>query len=140
MVAPIVKEIAAMSAEVIEKLVDAYLANMQAMNAQGWLENFAEDGVICDPVGKPPSKVHEDYQKFFGMLSAIFDKLELSKDHIFVVAGSGAAVKWTMRAVGKNGRTATGEGIHVFEINGAGKIQKVTTYWDDAAFMAQLKG
>lgn len=129
-----------MSAEAIEKLVDAYFVNMAAMNPEGWVENFAEDGVICDPVGKPPSKVHEDFQKFFGMLSAIFDKLELSKDHIFVVAGSGAAVKWTMRAVGKNGRTATVEGISVFEINGAGKIQKVSSYWDDAALMAQLKG
>lgn len=65
--------------------------------------------------------------------------MELSKDDIFFVK-NGAAVKWTMQVVTKNGRHATSEGISVFEINDIGKIQKVSSYWDEAAMMMKLKG
>ncbi len=126
-----------MSTEIIEKLVAAYFSQMQAMNPEDRLENFAEDAVIIDPVGSPP-KAKEDFQKLFGLLSMVFEKLELSQDHIFI-AGNGAAVKWTMRVLGKNGRQVTTEGISVFEVNEAGKIQQVSSYWDEAAMMAQLK-
>lgn len=108
------------------------------MNAKGWLEIFSEDAVIYDPVGNPPSQVHKDSQKFFKMLSSFFEKMELSKNHVFIVR-NGAAVKWTMQVVAKNGRNATSEGISVFEINDAGKIQNVSSYWDEAAMMTKLR-
>ncbi len=128
-----------MTKETIETVVKSYFANMAAMNAQAWVENFTEDGVIYDPVGKPPSNVQSDYQKFFGLLSMIFAKLELTLDNIFIV-DNGAAVKWKMQGVGKNGNQGVAEGISVFEINENGKIKQVCSYWDDAAMMAQIKG
>ena len=127
-----------MSAEAIEKVVTAYFANMQEMNPEGWIENFAEDAVLYDPVGNPPNLARDTYQKFFGMLSSIFETLELSTDRIFV-GGNQAAAKWTMRVVAKNGKPGIAEGISVFEMNESGKIQKVSSYWDDRALMAQLK-
>ncbi|HBE16140.1 MAG TPA: ketosteroid isomerase [Cyanobacteria bacterium UBA11149] len=128
-----------MSKETIESILTAYFANMAAMNPEGWVDTFAEDAVICDPVGNPPSKAHEDFQKFFGMLTAFFEKLELSQDKIIIV-GNNAAVNWTMRVVAKNGRNAMTEGVSTFEINEAGKIQKVSSYWNEGEMMAQLKG
>ena len=53
---------------------------------------------------------------------------------------NGAAVKWTMQVITKNDRHATSEGISIFEINDVGKIQKVSSYWDEAAMMTKLKG
>ena len=44
-----------------------------------------------------------------------------------------------MQVVAKNGRHATAEGISVFEINDAGKLQTVSSYWDEAAMMMKLK-
>lgn len=73
------------------------------------------------------------------MMSNFFEKMKLSKDDIFFVK-NGAAVKWTMQVVTKNGCRATSEGISVFEINDLGKIQKVSSYWDEAAMMMKLKG
>ncbi len=73
------------------------------------------------------------------MLSNFFEKMELSKDNIFFVE-NGAAVKWTMQAIAKSGRHTTSEGISVFEINDMGKIQKVSSYWNEAAMMMKLKG
>ena len=72
-----------MSTEEIASLVAVYFDNMAAMNAMGWLEIFAEDAVIHDPVGDPPRFVHKDSQQFFKILSNFFKKMELSKDDIF---------------------------------------------------------
>lgn len=128
-----------MSTEEITALLTIYFDNMAAMNAEGWLEIFSEDAVIHDPVGDPPRLVYKDSQQFFKMMSNFFEKMELSKDDIFFVK-NGAAVKWTMQVVAKNGRHAASEGISVFEINDIGKIQKVSSYWDEVAMMTKLKG
>ena len=127
-----------MSVETIENLVKAYFANMEAMNPLGWQAIFAADATIQDPVGSPPSNPQEDAEKFFGLLSSLFDKLELSQDNLFI-AGNSAAVKWTMQVTGKNGRQASTEGISILEINDAGKIQNVSSYWSEASLMAKLK-
>lgn len=128
-----------MSTEEIAALLTTYFDNMAAMQAEGWLGIFAEDAVIHDPVGDPPRLVHKESQQFFKMLSNFLAKMELSQDNIFFVE-NGAAVKWTMQVVSKKGLQATSEGISVFEINDIGKIQKVSSYWDEAAMMMKLKG
>lgn len=127
-----------MSTAEIAALLTLYFDNMAAMNAEGWFGIFAEDAVIHDPVGDPPRLVHKDSQHFFKILSNFFQQIELSQDDIFFVK-QGAAVKWTMQVVAKNDRHATVEGISIFEINDAGKIGKVSSYWDEAALMAKLK-
>ncbi|MBD2104976.1 nuclear transport factor 2 family protein [Leptolyngbya sp. FACHB-261] len=127
-----------MSPETIQALVTAYFANFQAMNPDAWIESFTEDALIYDPVGKPPNKVHETARKFFGLLSMFFEKLQISQDQVFIVE-NGAAVKWTMQGWAKNGKRGTAEGISVFEIHETGKIQQVSSYWDDAAMMAQVR-
>ena len=126
-----------MSTEAIAKVIDSYFANMGAMNPDEAVKNFAEDALIYDPVGKPPSKV-EDYPKLCEILSMVFDKLEVTKDKVFI-AGNGAAVKWSMSATGKNGKVGTAEGISVFDLDDSGKIQQVCSYWDDEAMMAQIR-
>lgn len=70
------------------------------MNPTGWVENFAEDAVSYDPVGHPPTKVHEGFREFIEQLQAAFEKLEPTTEHIFV-AGNQAAVKWTMKVLAK---------------------------------------
>ena len=127
-----------MSPETIQAAVAAYFTNLQAMNLDTWVEIFTEDAVIYDPVGNPPIKARAHAQQFFGQLSRIFEKLQLSQDSIFVVS-NGAAVKWTMQAWGKNGKQGMIEGISVFEIHESGKIQQVCSYWDEAAMIAQMR-
>ena len=128
-----------MSQEIIEKLLKSYFDSMSAMDSDGWKEIFAQDALIYDPVGNPPKNVAEDIDKIFSLISGFFEKLELSQDNVFI-AGNSAAVKWTMNVLAKNKRNATTDGISIFEINDAGKIQKVSSYWDEAGMMAKLKG
>lgn len=127
-----------MSSQAIEAIVAAYFVNIAAMNPEGWIENFAEDAVSYDPVGEPPTKIHEGFRQFIGQLQAVFDKLEPTTEHIFI-AGNEAAVKWTMRGISKSGKSVTFEGITIFEINETNKIQTTRAYWNPTQMLAQLR-
>jgi steroid Delta-isomerase len=61
----------------------------------------------------------------------------LTEDQVFI-AGNQAAVKWTATGVSKRGNNVRFEGIDVFTINEAGKIQELQAYWNPAEMVAQL--
>ena len=126
-----------MSPEVIAKAVKAYFAAIRAMDEQAWVNTFAEDAVSYDPVGAPPNNGHARLHEFFQTITAAFKEVGLTEDEVFI-AGNGAAVKWTGRGISKQGRKVHFEGIDVFEINEAGKIQTLHAYWNPAEMVAQL--
>lgn len=127
-----------MSTDNIQKVVADYFAATRAMDALAWLATFADDAISYDPVGAPPTAGHAALRQFFDGITGAFEKVGLTEDHVFV-NGNEAAVKWTGRGTGKNGRAVTFEGIDVFEINDAGKIQTIHAYWNPAAMMAELQ-
>ena len=122
----------------IHKAVADYFAATRAMDADAWVATFADDAVSYDPAA-PPARGHEALRQFFLGIAGAFSRVGLTEDNVFIV-GREAAVKWTGRGVGKNGREVIFEGIDIFEINDAGKIQTIRAYWNPAALMAQLKG
>src|SRR5215210_2898324 len=126
-----------MSTEMIQKTVADYFAATRAMDAEAWVRTFAEDGTSYDPAA-PPATGHDALRQFFEGIAGAFTQVGLTEDNVFVVDGS-AAVKWTGRGVGKNGREVVFEGIDIFEINEAGKIQTLWAYWNPAAMMSQLQ-
>jgi ketosteroid isomerase-like protein len=127
-----------MDSQTILATVTAYFNYIQTLNRSAWRDLFTEDGVTYDPVGNPPTQAQQRAEEFFNLLTKIFTSIELTPDQIFV-AGNGAAVKWTMRVVGKNQRSGQAEGISTFDLDETGKIKVVYTYWDDAALMRQLR-
>jgi steroid delta-isomerase len=126
-----------MSPEVVSKTIKAYFAALRAMDQQAWVNTFAEDAIDHDPVGAPPIKGHQKLGEFFQTVTAAFKEVGLTEDQVFV-AGNGAAVKWTGRGISKQGRKVQFEGIDVFELNEAGKIQTLHAYWNPAEMVAQL--
>ena len=126
-----------MSPEVVSKAVKAYFAALRAMDQQTWVNTFAEDAVTYDPVGAPPTKGHERLAEFFETVTAAFKEIGLTEDEVFI-AGNGAAVRWSGRGISKRGRKVHFEGIDVFEVNEAGKIQTLHAYWNPAEMVAQL--
>jgi steroid delta-isomerase len=124
--------------EEITNLIANYFINIATMNAEDWIANFAEDAISYDPVGEPPTKIHENFRAFINQLKTVFNKLEATTEHIFI-AGNEAAVKWTMQGISKTDKSVTFEGITVFEINNFGKIQTTRAYWNPALMLAQLR-
>jgi steroid delta-isomerase len=125
-----------MSTELVQKAVADYFAATRAMDAQAWVETFAEDGTSYDPAA-PPAIGHAALGQFFEAIAGAFKEVGLTEDNVFV-KGQEAAVKWTGRGVGHNGQEVVFEGIDIFEINEAGKIQTLRAYWNPSALMAQL--
>lgn len=126
-----------MSPEVVSKTVKAYFEALRAMDQQAWVNTFAEDGVSYDPVGALPINGHQKLGEFFQTITAAFKQVGLTEDDVFV-AGNGAAVKWTGKGISKQGRSVHFEGIDVFTINEAGKIETLHAYWNPAEMVAQL--
>ena len=126
-----------MSPETVSQAVRAYFAAIRAMNEQAWIDTFAEDAVSHDPVGAPAMVGHQSLREFFQTITSAFKEVGLTEDEIFI-AGNGAAVKWSGRGISQRGRKVHFEGIDVFEVNEAGKIQTLHAYWNPAEMMAQL--
>src|SRR5215208_2947100 len=121
-----------MSEEMILKVVGDYFAATRSMDVEAWLATFAVDAISHDPVGGRPLEGHDSLRQFFGGIAGAFEAVGLTEDSVFV-SGNEAAVKWTGRGVGKNGRQVTFEGIDVFKFNDDGKIQTIWAYWNPAA-------
>jgi ketosteroid isomerase-like protein len=128
-----------MPSETILTTVHAYFNCIQTLDQTGWQDLFTADGITYDPVGNPPSSAHQRAGEFFALLTRAFTSIELTPDHIFV-SGNSAAAKWTMRVVGIHQRSGQAEGISTFEFDPSGKIRVVSSYWDDAALMQQMRG
>ncbi|MGI8838115.1 MAG: nuclear transport factor 2 family protein [Pyrinomonadaceae bacterium] len=126
-----------MSPEVISRTVKAYFEALRAMDQQAWVNTFAEGAVSHDPVGALPINGHQKLAEFFQTITAAFKEFGLTEDHVFI-AGNGAAVKWTGRGTSTQGRAVHFEGIDVFTIDEAGKIETLQAYWNPAEMVAQL--
>ena len=126
-----------MSPEIVSRAVKDYFAAIRAMDQQAWINTFAEDAISHDPVGAPAITGHAKLAEFFQTITSAFKEVGLTEEEIFI-AGNGAAVKWSGRGISQRGRKAHFEGIDVFEVNEAGKIQTLRAYWNPAEMIAQL--
>jgi len=127
-----------MSPEIIQQVIADYFAATRAMNLSAWLATFAEDAISYEPE-TPPLEGHPALSQFFQNIAGLFEQVGLTEENIFIT-GNQAAVKWKGQGVGKNGKTVIFAGIDIFEVNNAGKIQKMWAYWSPAAMMAELQG
>lgn len=127
-----------MSEEIIRQSINDYFAAISALDCEAWIAAFAADAVSYEP-GGPPLEGHAALRMFFNGVAGGFETIEMKPDQIFPV-GNEAGVKWSAHGTGKNGREVNFEGIDVFAINEAGKIQAVRAYWNPAAMMAELTG
>ena len=123
----------------IESVVARYFAATRAMDLEAWVACFAENATSYEPAAPAPLCGHAALRQFFLGLAGAFQKVGLTEDQVFVT-GNRAAVKFTGRGTGKNGREVVFEGIDVFEINESGKIQTMWGYWNPADMMAKLQG
>ncbi|MDF0644419.1 MAG: nuclear transport factor 2 family protein [Nitrospira sp.] len=128
-----------MEPETVRAAVARYFAAIRQMDADAWVACFAEQATSYEPGAPAPLQGHAALRQFFLGVVGAFEKVGLTEDHVFL-SGNRAAVKFTGRGIGKNGRSVVFEGIDVFEIHSDGRIHTMWGYWNPAAMLAQLQG
>jgi len=123
----------------IEAAVEEYFASLVSLDVQRYVNNFAPDGALEDPVGTPPIQGTQAIAAYIG---AIFPQIREGKSHIqeVIVCGQEAAVNWKLRLKTTAGRVIIIDGMGVFKFNSQGKIQSVREFFDLAEVSAQLQG
>jgi steroid delta-isomerase len=110
--------------------VGAYYAAVRALDAAALVATFASDALAFDPGTGFPVEGSTELLAFFQALWSGFESLEETPDAAFF-AHDGAAVKWIARGVSRTGEALTFQGIDVFEVNDAGRIQTLWIYRDE---------
>ena len=123
----------------IEAAVEEYFASIGSLDVQRYVNNFAANGVLEDPVGTPPIQGTQAIAAYFGAIIAPFSEINPKVQEV-IVCGNEAAVNWKLKLTTKTGKHITIDGMGVFSFNQAGKLQSVREFWDLAAFLEQLQG
>ncbi len=122
----------------IEAAVEEYFEAVGAFDVQRYVNNFAPDGVLEDPVGTPPVQGTAALTAFISNIIAPFSQIK-HKIQDINVCGHEAAVNWKLNLKTTTGKKITIDGMGVFNFNQAGKLQSVREFWDLAAFLADLQ-
>lgn len=124
--------------EQMEAAVEEYFAAVRAKDVQRFVNTFAPDGVLEDPVGTPPVQGTPAIAAFLTNLIAPFSEIK-SKVQEVIPCGQEAAVNWKINLTTTTGKKLTVDGMGIFKFNQAGKLESVREFWDLAAFLAQLQ-
>ncbi|MGN6609162.1 MAG: nuclear transport factor 2 family protein [Jatrophihabitans sp.] len=124
---------------------DAALRSYEAVIAkdkQAWLDNFADDGWIEDPVGPsifdPEGNGHhgpEGRAAFWDLTIATIDTLVFEITDSFAVADECANVG-TIHTTLANGWRAHTTGVFLYKVDAAGKIVSLRAFWEFDRTMA----
>ncbi len=100
-----------------------------------WLDNFADDAVVEDPVGKsmldPDGQGHRGkaaIEKFWDRNIA-YGRPVFSLQHS-IVAGNECANVGTLMTQFENGAVSKLFGVFIYRVNDAGKVIFLRTYWE----------
>lgn len=124
--------------EQVEAAVEEYFDSVGAFDVQRYVNNFASDGVLEDPVGTPPVQGTAAITAFITNIIAPFQDIK-HKIQDINVCGNEAAVNWKLNLKTTTGKKIIIDGMGVFTFNQQGKLQSVREFWDLAAFLAQLQ-
>jgi steroid Delta-isomerase len=106
-----------------------------ARNKEAWLDNFAEDAIVQDPIGPshfdPEGKGHrgrDAISAFWDKAIAPTDKLEFNFVDTFQCGNEEANVGNIV--ITAAGHQITAEGVFTYKANDEGKLVALRAYWE----------
>jgi steroid Delta-isomerase len=133
-----VSVITQLTPEQVEAAVEEYFNAVGAFDVQRYVNTFAPDGVLEDPVGTPPIQGTAALTAFITNIIAPFSEIK-HKIQDINVCGNEAAVNWKLHLKTTTGKKIVIDGMGIFSFNQNGKLQSVREFWDLAAFLADLQ-
>src|SRR6187551_2836388 len=119
------------TADEIRATVANYVEYFTAGDTANWVNLFAEDARVEDPVGSPLNEGREAIAAFFEMSQSLGDSITLVPTGPVRVAGTEAA--WPMQAVTTVGADKlVVDIIDVVTLDDAARITSMRAFWDPA--------
>jgi steroid Delta-isomerase len=117
------------SPEQVRAALEAYAAAYNHNDRDAFLDAFADDGVIIDPVGTPPHQGREARGAFWDTVHQMTERITFDVKDI-VVCGNEAAMVFRIHAGSGEGGWVAIDVVDVFEVGDDGKITLMKAYWD----------
>lgn len=119
------------SPEQVRAAVDAYCDAYAHTDKEAFLDAFATDGVVIDPVGTPAHTGRDARAVFWDGVHELAESISFEVAHVHV-CGDEAAMVFTITARTGAGAMAI-DAVDVFHIDDDGRITRLEAYWDMAA-------
>jgi steroid Delta-isomerase len=116
------------SPEKVQAAVDAYVASYMENDRDAFLDAFADDGVIEDPVGTPSHAGRDARGAFWDTVHQLTERMTFDVKDV-VVCGSEAAMVFRIHA-GTAGAGVVLDAVDIFQVDDDGKIASMRAYWD----------
>ncbi len=121
------------------ELGEASMAAVESGNRQAWLDLFAEDAVVEDPVGPsafdPEGKGHRGLEA----IAAFYDNVIAANQsiaftiHQSFLCGEEAANVGVIRISFTDGSAVEVDGVYIYRRSPDGKIASLRAFWDPGA-------
>lgn len=119
------------SPDAVRQAVEAYVKRFSAADREGWLDLFAVDGTLEDPVGSPPRTGRDEIGEFWDQTHGMVDSIELVPDRPVTVCGDEAVLVFHAASV-VGGQGMRVDIVDVFRVDGEGRIASQRAFWDPA--------
>ena len=116
------------SPEQVQAAIDAYVAAYQENDRDAFLDAFATDGVIVDPVGTPPHAGRDARGAFWDTVHQLTERMTFDVKDV-TVCGSEAAMVFRILAGNDDGQIQI-DAVDVFEVDDDGKVTLMKAYWE----------
>jgi len=129
----------------------ARIASQRSMDAchakdkQAWIDNFADDAVIEDPIGKSPLDPEGKGHRGKEAIARFWDNQIAPNRVLFDIresyaAGNEVANVGRITVVMPNGAVMIVSGVFTYRVNDAGKLAAMRAYWELAGMKAFAPG
>ena len=128
-----------------ERAARAAMGAVTAGDRAAWLQAYADDAVLHDPVGGSPLDPDASGLKGRPALERFWDLTIAPNDVCFTIAavhpsGDEAAVVASVDIAFANGARVAYDGVFVYTVDDAGRIASVCSYFDLQGIIAALSG
>jgi steroid delta-isomerase len=117
--------------EQVRAAVDAYCDAYARTDKQAFLDAFADDATIVDPVGTAAHVGRDARAAFWDGVHGLARSIDFDVHHVHV-CGAEAAMVFTIKARTDGGGMAI-DAVDVFAVDDTGRITRMAAYWDMAA-------
>jgi len=119
-------------ADALRTTIETYMAVFSANDREGWLDLFADDAWIEDPVGTPRRTGRDEIGAFWDESNAVPDSIELRPLGIITVIGDEGIFNMQARAT-LGGAVYGVDIIDLMTFDEAGKISTMRAFFDPTA-------